>query len=105
MLAHVAWENGLSQVDIIFTFSDIYTRKGSQDFAEKHSVTTYIYISPYVVVKNAFLSNRNNMFFMGIFHQRHKNWLHMLIAQVLFIRLSLSKVQGILETFFVTYQQ
>ena len=42
------------------------------------------------------------MFFMGIFQQ---NWLHLLIARVLFVRLSLSKVQVILELFFVTYQQ
>ena len=41
------------------------------------------------------------MFFMRIFHQRHENWLHLLIARVLFVRLSWSKVQDIPETFFV----
>ena len=45
------------------------------------------------------------MFFMRIFHQRHENRLHLLIARVLFVRLSWSKVQGIPETFFVTYHQ
>ena len=45
------------------------------------------------------------MFFMRIFHQRHGNRLHLLIARVLFIRLSWSKVQGIPETFFCTYHQ
>ena len=35
------------------------------------------------------------MFFMRIFHQRHENRLHLLIARVLFVRLSWSKVQGI----------
>ena len=45
------------------------------------------------------------MFFMRIFHQRHENRLHVRIARVLFVRLSWSKVQGIPETFFVTYHQ
>ena len=45
------------------------------------------------------------MFFMRIFHQRHENRLHLLIARVLFVRLSWSKIQGIPETFFVTYHQ
>ena len=45
------------------------------------------------------------MFFMRIFHQRHENRLHLLIAGVLFVRLSRSKVQGIPETFFVRYHQ
>ena len=45
------------------------------------------------------------MFFMRIFHQRQENRLHLLIARVLFVRLSWSKVQGIPETFFVTYHQ
>ena len=66
---------------------------------------TYLYISPYVVVKKASLCNRNNMFFMESFHQNQENWLYLLIAWVLFVRLSISKVQGILELFFVTYQQ
>ena len=44
-------------------------------------------------------------FFMRILHQRHENWLHLLIARVLFVRLSWSKVQDIPETFFVTYHQ
>ena len=43
------------------------------------------------------------MFFMRIFLQRHENWLHLLIARVLFVRLSWSKVQDIPETFFITY--
>ena len=51
------------------------------------------------------LCNRNNMFFMGIVHQRHNNWLHLLIARVLFVRLSCSKVHDIPESFFVTYHQ
>ena len=42
---------------------------------------------------------------MKIFHQTHENWLHLLIALVLFVRLSWSKVQDIPETFFVTYHQ
>ena len=42
---------------------------------------------------------------MGIFHQRHKNLLHLLIAPVHFVRLSLSNVQGILELFLVMYEQ
>ena len=42
---------------------------------------------------------------MRIFHQRHKNWLHLLFARVLFVRLTWSKVQDIPETFFVTYHQ
>ena len=42
---------------------------------------------------------------MRIFQQRHENWLHLLIAHVLFVRLSWSKVQDIPETFFVTYHQ
>ena len=42
---------------------------------------------------------------MRIFHQRHENRLHLLIARVLSIQLSWSKVQGIPETFFVTYHQ
>ena len=42
---------------------------------------------------------------MRIFHQRHENRLHVLIARVLFVRLSWWKVQGIPETFFVTYHQ
>ena len=42
---------------------------------------------------------------MRIFHQRHENRLHLLIARVLFVRLSWLKVQGIPETFFVTYHQ
>ena len=37
------------------------------------------------------------MFFVRIFHQRHENWLHLLIARVLFVRLSWSKVQDIPE--------
>ena len=45
------------------------------------------------------------MLFMGIFHQRDENLLHLLIARVLFFRLFLSKVQGILGLFFVAYQQ
>ena len=45
------------------------------------------------------------MLFMGIFHQRDENLLHLLIARVLFSRLFLSKVQGILGLFFVAYQQ
>ena len=43
------------------------------------------------------------MFFMRIFHQRHENRLHLVIARVLFVRVSWSKVQDIPETFFVTY--
>ena len=42
---------------------------------------------------------------MRVFHQRHENWLHLLIARVLFVRLSWLKVQDIPETFFVTYHQ
>ena len=45
------------------------------------------------------------MFFIRIFHQRHENRLHLLFARVLFVQLSWSKVQGIPETFFVTYHQ
>ena len=58
-----------------------------------------------VVVKKGSLCNRNNMFFMGIFHQRYENWSHLLIARVLFVPLSCSKAHDIPETFFVTYHQ
>ena len=73
----------------------------SQDFAEKHSVPTFMFRHKYKLKKGS-LCNRNNMFFIRIFHQRHENWLHLLYARVLFVRLSWSKVQDILETIFVT---
>ena len=60
------------------------------------------YLVAYVLKKQPFVTD---FFFMGIIHQRHEHWLHLLIARVLFDRLSLSNDHGILELFFVTYQQ
>ena len=42
---------------------------------------------------------------MRIFHQRHENWLHLLIARVFLVQLSWSKFQDIPETFYVSYHQ
>ena len=81
----VTWEKRLRQVDI-FLFLQC----------------TYIYISPYVVSKK---DPFEIVFCVRIFHQRHENWLHMLIARIFLHRLSLSKFLDILETFSVTYQQ
>ena len=76
----------------------------SQDFAEKHSVPTFMFRNKWYLKKDPSASEII-CFFMRIFHQRHENWLHLLIAPVLFVRMPWSKVQDIPETFFVTYHQ
>ena len=49
---HVAWVNGLSQVDVIFTFADNYTRSFELRLC-RVLPCTYLYISQYVVTKQS----------------------------------------------------
>ena len=59
------------EVEGCFVFTDINTRS-CELIVKVETNHTYLYIWSYEVVKKGPICNRNNMFFVGIFHQRHK---------------------------------
>ena len=66
---------------------------------------TCLYFSPKVVFYKASPCDRYSVFIDGIFHQRHENWLHSLIARTLLHWLPIPNVLDNPEAFFVKYQQ
>ena len=66
---------------------------------------TYLYFSPWVVLYKVSPCDRYYVFIDRIFHPRHENWLHSLIARILLHQLPVLNVLDKPEAFFVKYQQ
>ena len=65
----------------------------------------YLYFLPKEVFYIASPCDRYSVFIDGIFHHRHENWFHSLIARMLRHRLPVPNVLDKPEPFFVKYQQ
>ena len=80
--SHKSTDSWKLMIFCFLIFKDINTRS-CESRVWGLTIWTYLYISPYVEVKKGSLCNRN-IFSVGICHQRHENWLSLLIAQVRF---------------------